>query len=352
METNKPDININQRISIPGDQVQSALKRLIEQGEIDEEGKAEIFWMYSYAMDNNWNLEDVGKAIGKDPTTAHRLFLGRYGARYDNLIDAVSRYHKIALARGSRKMAEFVETSTWGKIDAVCRHAFVGQLPAFIYGASQIGKTTCLKEYARRNNHGQTKYVRLPAACGLVQAQREIGNACYITSRCSVDDLRTRIMGSINEKMLIIIDEMHQCLLPGSRQGVGVRVVEWLREIYDRTGCGIVFSGTKVFRDEIERGKFSLVLDQFRRRGIIQLSLPDVAPKADIVKIAKAFALPAPDGIAEEIISKMTKYSGLGQYVKFLQSASNLAANQKKPLSWDHFVQSYDIINSLSTPTK
>lgn len=352
METNKPDININQRISIPGDQVQSALNRLVEQNEIDEEGKAEIFWMYSYAMDNGWNLDDVGKAIDKDSTTAHRMFLGRYGARYDNLIEAVARYHKLALARGQRKTVDFVETSTWAKVDQVCRHALIGQLPAFVYGASQIGKTTCLKEYARRNNHGQTRYVRLPAACGLVQAQREIGNACYITSRCSVDDLRNRVMGAINDKMLIIVDEMHQCLLPGSRQGVGVRVVEWLREIYDRTGCGIVFSGTKVFRDEIERGKFSLVLDQFRRRSIIQLSLPDVAPRADIVKIAKAFTLPAPDGVADEIVNKMIKGSGLGQYVKFLQSASNLAANQKKPLTWDHFVQSYDIINSLSTPTR
>lgn len=352
MDNTTPDININQRMAIPGDQVQTALKRLIEQGEIDEAGKSEIFWLYSYAMDNNWNLDDVGKAIDKDSTTVYRMFLGRYGARYDGLIKAVAAYHKIAKSRAQRKKDIFVETTTWAKIDQVCRHAFIGQLPAFIYGSSQIGKSFCLEEYARRNNHGQTRYVRLPAACGLVQAQREIGNAVYIKGRCSSGDLRDRIIDSINDNMLLIIDEMHQALPPLTRKGVGIRVIEWLREIYDRKRCGIIFCGTKMFRDEIENGKDCLVLEQFRRRSIISLTLPDVAPKADVIKIARAYSLPPPEGAAEEIVSRMIKNSGLGQYVEFLKSATNLAANQNKQLSWDHFVQSFDIIQSLSTTTK
>jgi hypothetical protein len=44
----------------------------------------------------------------------------------------------------------------------------------------------------------------------------------------------------------------------------------------------------------------------------------------------------------------MLKQSGLGQFCKFLQSASNLAAKQKKEMSWDHFVVAYDVIQRLS----
>jgi DNA transposition AAA+ family ATPase len=344
------DITINQRLSIPGDQVQQALDRLVSQGEIDDEGRADIWWLFSYAMESGWNLDDVGKAIDKDATTAYRMFLGRYGARYDNLVEAVSRYRKIAVARGQRKSIGFVETTTWTKIDKVCRHALVGQLPAFIFGSSQIGKTTCLMEYARRNNHGQTRYIRMPAAPGFHDALGAVARACYVASRLSGRDLRERVMGAVNDRMLLIIDEMHQPLISGRGQ-TAVQIIEWLRELYDRTNCGIVFCGTRVFRDELERGKFSLILDQFRRRGIIQLALPDTPPSADVSKIAKAFGLPPPDGVAADIVSAMLKRSGLGQYVKFLQSASNLASNQSKPMSWDHFVTAFDLVKNLSQPS-
>ena len=347
-EKQTPDVNINQRISIPGDQVQVAIDRLVEQGEIDDTARGDVWWLFSYAMDRGWNLDDVGKAIDKDATTAYRLFLGRYGARYDNLVASVARYRKIAVARGTRKSIGFVETTTWDKIDKVCRHALVGQLPAFIFGVSQIGKTTSLQEYARRNNHGTTRYIRMPASPGFHDALGAIARACYVTSRLSSRDLRERVIGAVNDRMLLIIDEMHQPLISG-RGNTAVHIIEWLRELYDRTGCGMVFCGTNVFRTGLETGKFALILDQFRRRGIIQLTLPDVAPRADIVKIAKAFGLPPPDGVADEIVTRMITQSGLGQYVKFIQSASNLAANQKKDLSWDHFVTAYDLVQKLST---
>jgi DNA transposition AAA+ family ATPase len=341
------DISISQRITIPGDQIQQALDRLVGMKEIDQAGRDNIWWLYSYAMDNGWNLEDVGKAIDKDATTAYRLFLGRYGARYDNLVEAVARYRKISEARGQRKSIGFVETTTWEKIDKVCRHALVGQLPAFIFGASQIGKTTCLEEYARRNNHGQTRYIRMPASPGFHDALGAVARACYVSGRLSSRDLRERVFGAVNDRMLLIIDEMHQPLISG-RGNTAVQIIEWLRELYDRTNCGIVFCGTRVFRTELETGKFALILDQFRRRGIIQLSLPDVAPAADVAKIAKAFGLPPPEGGAEKIVETMLKKSGLGQFVKFLQLASNLAANQKKTLSWDHFVTAFDFVAELS----
>jgi len=347
MSENDKDKIVTQRISIPGDVVQTALARLLDEGEIDDAGKAEIWWFYSYCMDRGFNLDDAGSAIGKDATTAHRLFCGRYGARYDNLIEAVQRYHKLADARGGRKVIGFVETTTWRKIDQVCRHALVGQLPAFIFGSSQIGKTTCLQEYARRNNHGQTRYIRMPAAPGFHDALGAVARACYVTSRLSSRDIRERVIGAVNDRMLLIIDEMHQPLISG-RGRTGVQIIEWLRELYDRTSCGIVFCGTRVFRDELENGEFAKILDQFRRRGIIQLGLPDTPPASDVAKIAKAFGLGAPDGVAAEIVSTMLKRSGLGQYVKFLQSASNLAAHQKKQMSWDHFTVAYDTVQNLS----
>jgi len=336
-----------QKLNVPGDMFKNAMDRLVEIGEITDAQRTEIRWFYSYAIENDMNLEDCGSAIKKDSSTISRLFTGRYGASYDHLVDAIQRYHRLASARGSRKSIGFVEISAWTKIDMVCRHALVGKLPAFIYGASQIGKTFCLEEYTRRNNHGQTKLIRIPASPTLNTVRREVASKFNISLKENSQDLSRRIMEAIDDNMLLIVDEIHEALL-GEGRGRAVAIFEWLREVYDRCQCGIVFCGTPVFREEIEGGKLALVLEQFRRRSIINLELPSKTPYADIVKIAKAFGLEAPTEDALNIIDAMLIKSGLGQYVKFLQQASNLATNQKKALTWDHFVMAYDVIQSLS----
>ena len=336
-----------QRISIPGDTVTQALNRLATEGELDEAGRADIWWFYSCAMENEWNLEDAGNAINMDATTVHRLFTGRYGARYDGIVEAVRKYRALHAARGNRKKISFVETSTWQKIDAVCRHALVSQVPVFIFGDSQVGKTTCLKEFARRNNHGQTKYMELPACSNLKMAMAEMARACYLSPRLKEADLNERLPKAITGNMLLIVDEFHLPFVTSSNR-TALRIIEWLRKLYDKTQCGMVFSSTRVGKDELETGPHALVLEQFRRRGIIQLELPPTPPKADIIKFAKAFGLPPPEGAANDIITTMLQRSGIKQYVVFLQSASNLATNQKKPVSWDHFVAAYDKVQSLS----
>ncbi len=339
-----------QRINLPGDTVKTALDRLVQDGELTEGARAEVWWFYAYAMDNGWNLEDAGKAVGKDATTVHRMFAGRYGAKYDGLVEAVRKFHALADARGTRRKIGFVESSTWSRVEQVCRHALVMQLPAFIYGKSQIGKTTCLKEFARRNNHGQTKYIEIPAAATLADVQREVASACYISPRLDVNTLKRRILDAIDDKMLLIVDEIHRPFIT-SGQSSAVRIVEWLRQIYDNTDCGIVFSGTEIFQSELKNGRQSPVLEQFRRRGIFELQLPEVPPRADVTKIAKAFGLPPPEDTAKDIITTMLKQSGLKQYIVFLQMAGNLAAAQRKELSWDHFVQAHDKIKDLSKET-
>jgi hypothetical protein len=48
-----------------------------------------------------------------------------------------------------------------------------------VYGESQIGETASLKEYARRNNQGQTVYPLMPASAGVQSMVRAIAEACH-----------------------------------------------------------------------------------------------------------------------------------------------------------------------------
>lgn len=335
------------RISIPGDVVKTALARLVQAGQLDADGETLVWWFYCFARESNWRLADAADAIGKDKTTVHRLFNGSYGASYDNLLEAILRYKKIALERAKRRNIGFIETSTYAKVSAVCKSALNDSMPAFIYGASQIGKTACLTEFARRNNHGQTKYIRMPAAPTFPFFLKMIAEACFISTRLNADATRRRIVDAIDDRNLLMIDEFHQCLITSSEL-TARKIVEYLREIYDRTGCGVCICGTKVIQDEFQHGRQKLVFDQFRRRGMLELVLPDTPPKSDIVKIAAAFDLPVPDAEHLDIIKTMLQESGIGKLFKFLQYAHGLAVGRKEKLAWDHFSAAYEGVKKLS----
>jgi len=335
------------RISIPGDAVLSAMNRLVAGGELDDEGKDLVLWFFGHAKEKGMSLEDAGKCIDKDGTTVHRLFNGRYGASYDNMLADIKRYRKIAEERGKRKEVGFIETTIWRKVSLVCRGALYDSMPAYIYGASQIGKTSCLEEYKRRNNHGQTRYIRMPAAPTFGKVLEQLAEAYFISPHLSSKDQNRRRCNAVDDRTLLIFDEFHQVFI-GSSDSMARKIVEFVRELYDRKHCGIVICGTKVVQDEFERGKQRMVWDQFRRRGMVELTLPDTPPKADWLKIAAAFGLEEPDALSLDVIRLMLQRSGIGMYFKFLQLAHGVAVSHAEKLTWAHFVQANKNIQALS----
>lgn len=339
------------QISIPGDHVLTALNRLVASGELTEDGKAQVLWFYGHCKAKRMSLEDAGKLIDRHATVISKLFNGRYEAAYTNVLADIATYRKIAEDRAKRKNIGFIETTIWKKVSVVCRSALFDGMPAYIYGASQIGKTFCLEEYARRNNHGQTRYVRMCSAPTYRKVLGLIGAACYISDRNNEEDLTRRIYESIDENTLLIIDELHEVFV-GSSELAQRKIIELIREIYDRTHCGIVICGTKVVQDQFERGPQRMIWDQFRRRGMIELVLPDVAPRSDIVKIAAAFGLEEPDQNTMAVIRAMMERSGTGMYCKFLQFAHRCATEQKQALTWKHFTQAYTSIRAMGQASK
>lgn len=345
--TEQGDSEVQQRISVPGDTCLTALNRLVSAGELDEAGKAAVLWFYGHCRDKGMSLADAGTCIDRDATTVHRLFNGRYGAGYANLVAAIVRYRKLAEQRAKRRDIGYIETSVWRKVSAVCKSALFDSMPTYIYGASQIGKTAALLEYARRNNHGQTKYVRMPAAPTLRMTLEYLAAGCYVSTRQHDRDLRRRIMAALDDKTLLIVDEVHQVMVGCSERTAG-KIMEFLREVYDRTGCGLVMAGTKVFRDELAQGPQALVYEQSRRRALIHLQLPDVPPRADVLKIAAAFGLDEPADAHLELIREMLAESGLGKFIKYLQFAHGLAVGKEQKLTWEHFAQAYRSVQALS----
>jgi len=334
-------------IPISGDTVKVTLTDMVRREELTPDQEAIIWWFYCHCRTEGFDLKESAKQIGKDSTTLYRVWSGKYGASLDNICIDIVRYRKRAEERSTRVRLDFVETSTWRTIERVCNAALVSQTVACIWGDSQIGKTTCLEEYAKRNNHGQTKLVRMPASAGVQLFMKEMAKACFVSADSCFEKLRERVLHAIDDKTLVIIDELHQAFT-SYQHGSAVKVFEVIREIYDRTHCGLVLVGTNVLRDELSIGRLAPILEQLRRRGTIKVQLPARPPKVDLDRIAKRFGLPPAEGLAADVVKDMILTSGLGMYIKFLQSATMLAAKDRKKPTWDHFVQAHDIIASLS----
>lgn len=334
-------------IPISGDTVKQALADQVRRQELPSDHEALVWWFYGHCRTEGWDLKEAAAQIGKDSTTLYRVWTGKYGASLDNICQDIARYRRLAEERATRVKLDFVETSIWKVCDKVCNAALVTQTVAFIWGDSQIGKTTALEEYARRNNHGQTKLVRMPASAGVQLFMKELAKACYVSPESCFEKLRERVLNAIDDKTLIIVDELHQAFT-SYQSGSAIKVMEVIREIYDRTHCGMVLVGTNVLRDNLTTGRLAAILEQLRRRGTIKVQLPAHPPKVDLDRIAKKFGLPPADGIALEVVKDMIHTSGLGMYIKFLSSAGMLANREGRKLTWDHFVQAHDIIARLS----
>jgi DNA transposition AAA+ family ATPase len=187
----------------------------------------------------------------------------------------------------------------------------------------------------------------MPASAGVQLFMKELARACFVSPDSCFEKLRDRVLNAIDDKTLVIVDELHQAFT-SYQSGSAIKVMEVIREIYDRTKCGLVLVGTNVLRDNLTTGKLATILEQLRRRGTIKVQLPKCPPKADLDRIAKKFGLPPADGIAADVVRDQIHSSGLGMFIKFLQSAAMMANKESKKVTWDHFVQAHDIIARLS----
>lgn len=340
----------NQGINYPANKVQEGLKRLQAEDRIDAEGADLIFWLYSYIRENGFSYSGAGEKTGMSATVIYHLIHCDYAARYDSVLEKIAKFKKIEEERGKAKALGFVETTAAKQVFEVCKAALYDGMPAFIYGASQTGKTTALLEFQRTHNHGTTKYIRLGVRWTKRRVVRELALAC----KCFNDhapscELEERICRTLTNRMLLIVDEFHLAI-ETTTDLASKEIVEYFREIYDRTGVGLVICGTKVAEAGLESGKNHLLFDQMRRRGLVKLTLPDVPRKVDVNRIAKEFELEPPSGETYAVIQQILKRFGLGMFVKYLQKSYALAKAEKRALKWSDFAAIANGYAALSQP--
>jgi DNA transposition AAA+ family ATPase len=327
--------------SLTGDVVVAATR------DLPEAQRDQIRWLYAFARENGWNLSRLADETKISNTTLYRAFNGTYGAKFDNLVERITTYRRLAEARGTLGDAPFAVTSIAKKIDRTCEWALVSQSIAFIFGNRGLGKTLAFERRRETHNHGQTKLIRMPASAGVQLMMREIAKACYLSPNSCFDNLRERVLAAIDHTNLVIIDELHQVFLSYNK-GSAIKCLEVIREIHDRTKCGMVLCGTTQLKKEISLGQHAEMLEQFTDRGVLKIQLPTKLPRADVLLIAKGYGLEdEPEGSAGELVNELMEARSLRKFGKLLQAATRFAAKNNDRVTWAHFLKAHDILAKL-----
>ncbi len=327
--------------SLTGDLIVTATK------DLPEDQRDNLRWLYAYSRENGWNLTRLAEECKVSVTTLYRAFNGSYGAKLDNLTDRIASYRRLAEERGTLGDEPYALTSIARKIDRTCEWALISQSIAFIFGNRGLGKTLAFERRRETHNHGQTKLIRMPASAGVQLMMKEIARACYLSPNSCFDNLRERVLNAIDHTNLVIIDELHQVFL-SYQKGSAIKCLEVIREIHDRTKCGMVLCGTTQLKKEIQLGQHAELLEQFTDRGVLKVQLPTKLPRADVLLIARGYGLDdEPEGPAADIVTELMEARSLRKFGKLLQAAKRLASKERVPVAWHHFTKAHDILAKL-----
>jgi hypothetical protein len=350
----------NRRWSIPGDQIRRATSDL-------PKDQADLIWWFAgWCREQDLTRQELGKLLKKTGTNEYystdsivQLLTGGRARRGENIqpvLDAIEGFRKVESKRAEQASSGFIQTRLFEEIERRCLKALARQRIMFIFGESQIGKTESLKEVQRRHNHGQTVYVETPTGGNVTHFIFALAKQFAIpTKQGAKAGLRDRVIESFDSRMLLIVDEAHRALRPGSISGL--ETFSFLRELWNRRQCGIVISLTNEGRDQLLQGPHAAQLAQIWRRRITPLQLPSVPPSDDLDRFAAAYGLPpaiaepitievrtiGDDGIPRtvrhtekplDLQTRILREEGLGVWITILQDASDMARDQRKTITW------------------
>jgi hypothetical protein len=357
------------RFNIGGDTIASACTNL------PDDQRHALKWAAGYCRERNINCNEFGALLTKGDDgkpysgdSVYAAFTGRREGSLDRLCTAIHAFRKRIQETAPRTSTPFIETSLSQAIFSACRAAFLRHRVVFIFGESQIGKTTAAQEYARLNNHGESILVRMPTGGSLTQFTAELAIRLGISRQNPAADLRRRIIESFDERTLLIVDECEQCLSRTTDRPLAS--LEFAREIHDRRKCGLVLIGALSFRNAL---KTSYSLRKLWLRGYRPLQLPDRPTKENLDLFSESFGLdPAPDknikidttiltqdsrlktqdsiiGNPLQVQTAVIKDYGLGRWLTILEDAADNAKANGGRITWGRVIVAHHQLRAIES---
>lgn len=320
-----------------------------------------FIWSTRHAID----FHDFCAQANVNQNTLYKLLFHKYfhpqtGVPLDmsqKMLQSLQKWLRDTRAHASKRES-FVLTPTAQKVLRACAFARESQTPVFLFGPSHIGKTWALEHESETNNHGQTPYFRIRAAGGIMGLLKLIATGVGVSPNSNREQLKERLFNALDRDMVLIFDEVHE-LLHTYQHSSFMACVEFLRELHDVVGCGMLLSMTNFGRDQFAN-KRQAALEQIMRRGVHRFQLPDQPLKKDLELILAANGLDMPkksmkvevQGIGEkpyELLRQLGKQSGLKAITERIRYAKKLAERDKRELpTWEDFVRAHYTVEANS----
>ncbi len=321
---------------------------------LTEDDQALVYWLDDYARGKDLPFEEIalrlkqpnGKPYSRD--SVYQAMTGRREAdQLANFLSAVADLRKLETERDKITRIGFVETDITRRIFKTCDTTRNFGKLGLLIGNTHVGKTTALLEYTRRNNHGATRYVRMPAGGGLSQFIRVLAEGLNIANTGNNYTIGPKIFRRFDSRTLLIVDEFHQCLprptvlRRNSGKPAVFYTIEWLRELHDNTGCPILYSVTPVYDAALRDETFAGIFKQTLQRTMLTVRLPESPTRKSLDSFAKHFGLPPAAGEALDIQTDTVLRHSLGKWTSILEGSSRIASHEGLALNWEHVLKAH-----------
>jgi DNA transposition AAA+ family ATPase len=305
----------------------------------------ELRWLRSYLADNSLTNSDASKLINVHASHLPRLLRGDYAGNWQTMAKRIRQARELIEKRAAVAEHRFAETSVSRRIFEAINYAYARQSIVFVIGPSYCGKDEAAKEWIRRDQFKATRMIYMPTLGGAHIVVKRTARAVGVAGSSS-DELQEGIFESLDHRNLFIINEAHKALL-GGQESVQVNKLHFFREIWDKTGCPMVFLATELLADSLERGRLRPLMRELANRGRI-IRLQTRQPVSDFLAIAKVHGLGAPTQEALERITVIRNEQSLGSFADYIKDAVTLAKKRKQAVSWAHFTDAYNMFVSYA----
>ena len=134
--------------------IRAVIDVAVSRGQITVDQGEQIYWLHGHALDNNFQLPQLSKRTGISKAALSQLFSGKYPAEdWTQIVSRIIKYRQESDNLIKSTDVGCIETTTAKLIFKLCKQALYDNMPAYIYGASQLGKTKSLEEFVRRCIH-------------------------------------------------------------------------------------------------------------------------------------------------------------------------------------------------------
>lgn len=197
-----------------------------------------------------------------------------------------------ALRRRTSKQKPLVHTVVVERMIETLNYTRDYSAMTYITGPTGRGKTYTAEAWAVANNHGRSKYIRIPSDCTRRGLLMQLSKVCGCACKGNSAEMEANLCRVLGPRNVLIVDEAGH-LLPRSGQPGGP--IELFRDLHDICKCGVCLIFTDVYLSEIKRGANADYFEQFLGRFEFQTEIPKQPRRDEVRQVLQAFMPDAPE---------------------------------------------------------